>query len=198
MYALEIGDSYFFGTYEQDNDLRNGSEDIEWIVINKEGGKVLLISKYALEYEQYNTYAGEVTWDASSLRKWLNDDFLNTAFSDEEKAIIPTFTVKADKNSKYSTASGKSTRDQVFLLSTAEAEEYLSSMSCEATDYAIANCSDSIASAKLCRWWLRSPGWTNDRAAYCSSFTDGIDFYGRDVTDSVLAVRPVIWIDIGC
>lgn len=197
-HALEIGDSFSFGKYEQDNDLRNGLEDIEWIVIGKEGSKVLLISKYALEYKQYNTYAEDVTWKNCSLRKWLNDDFLNTAFSDEEKAIIPAFNVETETNSKYSTGSGKSTQDRVFLLSTAEAEEYLSSMSCEATDYAIANCSDSISHAKICRWWLRSPGFTEDRAAYCSSFTDAIDFYGRDATDSVIAVRPVICIDIGC
>ena len=44
-----IGDYVTFGMYEQDNDKSNGAEAIEWQVLDKKDGKVLLLSKYALD-----------------------------------------------------------------------------------------------------------------------------------------------------
>ena len=50
-----VGSTVFFGSYEQDNDTANGKEDIEWIVLAKEGNKLLVISKYALDCQKYNS-----------------------------------------------------------------------------------------------------------------------------------------------
>ena len=36
-----VGDVVFFGSYEQNNDLSDGKEDIEWCVLAKEDGKML-------------------------------------------------------------------------------------------------------------------------------------------------------------
>ncbi len=47
--VVEVGDVIYFGSYEQDNNLSNGKEEIEWIVLAKENRKALLISKYALD-----------------------------------------------------------------------------------------------------------------------------------------------------
>jgi hypothetical protein len=72
----------------------------------------------------------------------LNNDFINSAFSADEKAMIPATMVSADKNSKYSTNPGDATQDQVFLLSITEVNNYFGSNSvrkCKNTDYAVAN-----------------------------------------------------------
>ena len=55
-------------------------------------------------------------WATSSLRQWLNDDFYNTAFSEEEKAQIGISNLenKSPDNSKYD---GKNTKDKIFPLS---------------------------------------------------------------------------------
>ena len=45
------GDIVIFGSYEQDNDESNGTEDIEWLVLAREDNKALLISKYALDVQ---------------------------------------------------------------------------------------------------------------------------------------------------
>lgn len=37
----KAGDIVIFGTYEQDNDVLNGPEGIEWIVLKEEDGKIL-------------------------------------------------------------------------------------------------------------------------------------------------------------
>ena len=161
--VAKAGDYVFFGEYEQDNNTANGKEDIEWLVLEVKDGKALVISKYALDCKQYNTSYMDVTWETCTLRKWLNNDFINAAFSAEEKAMIPTVTVSADKNPAFSTNPGNVTQDQLFLLSITEANKYFSSDSarrCKPTDYAVANGAWESDNGN-CWWWLRSPG--NDR-----------------------------------
>ena len=196
--VAEVGDIVFFGAYEQDNNTSNGKEDIEWLVLEVKDGKALVISKYALDCKQYNTSGTDVTWETSTLRKWLNNDFINKAFSADEKAMIPTVTVSADKNPVYGTNPGNATQDQVFLLSITEANQYFSSDSarqCEPTDYAVANGVYVNSYSVNCWWWLRSPGYYQFSAAYV--YYDGdVDEYGDLVSDVYFAVRPALWIDL--
>ena len=63
-----------FGSYEQDNDLLNGSEPIEWQILESDGNSTLLISRYVWDYQPYNTERVDVTWETCSMRQWLNDD----------------------------------------------------------------------------------------------------------------------------
>lgn len=189
------GDTVLFGEYEQDKDISNGKEDIAWLVLEVKDGKALVVSKYALDCKQYNTSNTDVTWETCTLRKWLNNDFINAAFSSYEKAMIPTVTVSADKNS---TNPGNATQDQVFLLSITEANKYFGSDSarqCKPTDYAVANGSRESHSGNLCWWWLRSPGSTQDSAAYVYS-SGGVIESGNDVDYNDGAVRPAMWISI--
>ena len=44
-----VGSVVTFGRYEQDNDLSNGPEPIEWTVLDVRDGKSLLISRFGLE-----------------------------------------------------------------------------------------------------------------------------------------------------
>lgn len=192
------GDTVFLGTYEQDNNTSNGKEDIAWLVLEVKDGKALVVSKYALDCKQYNTSNTDVTWETCTLRKWLNNDFINAAFSSYEKAMIPTVTVSADKNPDYSANPGNATQDQVFLLSITEANKYFNSTGarqCEPTDYAVANGSWESDSGNFCWWWLRSPGVTQDSAVYVYSGGDVIES-GNAVDIGTSAVRPAMWISL--
>ncbi len=193
----EVGDYVWFGSYEQDNDTSNGKEDIEWLVLDKQDNKLLLLSRYGLDAQPYNTEWTDITWENCTLRKWLNNDFINAAFSADEKAMIPTVTVSADKNPEYSTNPGNATQDQVFLLSITEANKYFNSdgaSRCEPTDYAVANGAWESDSGN-CWWWLRSPGDTQGSAA---SVDYGGDVHERGdyVGSGVSAVRPALWINL--
>ena len=53
--SAEPGDTFEFGKYEQDNDLSNGKERIEWIILEKEDNRILAISKYVLDGKSYNS-----------------------------------------------------------------------------------------------------------------------------------------------
>lgn len=140
--TANVGDIIVFGTYEQDNDTSNGKENIEWLVLAKENNRILVISDKALDCHPYNSSRTIVTWETCTLRKWLNNDFINAAFYAEERAKIPTVTVSADKNPEYDTNPGNATKDRVFLLSIVEAEKYFTSAEareCILTEYAISN-----------------------------------------------------------
>ena len=195
--SVNIGDIYSFGSYEQDNNKSNGQEDIEWLVLEKEGTRILVISKYALDCKPYNTSYTDVTWETCTLRRWLNNDFINAAFSAEEKTIIPTVKVSSNKNPEYSTNPGNVTQDQVFLLSITEEDKYFSSDSarqCEPTDFAVANGAWENDSGN-CWWWLRSPGANQCSAAYVYDDGDVFEF-GYYVYGDDFAVRPALWIDL--
>lgn len=202
--SAAVGDTILFGTYEQDNNTSNGKESIEWLVLAKVDNRVLIISQHALDSQPYNTEYVNITWEDCTLREWLNEDFFNAAFSNEEKAIIPMVTVSADKNLNYSTDSDKATKDKVFLLSVAEVNKYFKNDEeriCMLTPYAKANgartSSDYIKDdvATCCWWWLRSPGNYLVDAA-CVSSAGGVISRGYSINNGH-GVRPAMWIELG-
>ena len=133
----KIGETIEFGNYPQDKD---GTEKpIEWIVMKKEGNQVLLLSKYVLDAKSYNEGWGDVTWETSDIRQWLNNEFYTTAFNKSEKAKIQTSLIKNEDNSEYGTSGGNDTEDKVFLLSEKEADTLFSDEEeriAKATEYA--------------------------------------------------------------
>lgn len=186
-----------FGRYPQASN--NESALIEWLVLKNDGSKALLISKYALDCQRYNTSGRDVTWETCTLRRWLNGSFINSAFSAEEQKQILHTTVTADRNPSSNTDPGNNTTDKVFLLSRAECSQYLvlcDARSCEGTAYCFAQGAAQQDVYGGCRWWLRSPAdysgcviCVNDNGMYasagCSTFSDGI------------TVRPALWINLG-
>ena len=83
-------ESVTLGKYEQDGDVSNGKEDIEWIALKRENDKVLLLSKYIIEYKYFNDNNDlpYVTWANATIRNWLNTVFYSSAFSGYEKNVI--------------------------------------------------------------------------------------------------------------
>lgn len=115
-----VGDIVYFGSYEQDNDLENGTEPVEWYVLDKTDGEATLLAVYLLDCKSYNG----ATWENCTLRSWLNDEFYNTAFSMEEQAVIVDAKVVNENNPLYNTEGGNDTADKVWLLSLGEIEKY--------------------------------------------------------------------------
>ena len=185
--AINVGDSYYFGTCEQDGDISNGKEKIEWIVLAKEGSRIFVVSKYVLDAIPFNSGGKTANWENCSLRTWLNDDFLNTAFIDDEKAMIPTVSV----DNSY----GNPTEDRLFLLSIGEVSRYFKTEKerlCKATQHAKTLGADG--SGSYVYWWLRSSGGDDlDRAANVSYDGSIIRQY---INFSNRGVRPAMWIEI--
>ena len=198
----QVGSVITFGNYEQDNNTTDGKEEIEWIVLDRQDDNLLLISKYALDYMPYNTDYEEVNWESCTVRAWLNDTFLSSAFSDDEQAMILTTTVVAEEDPDPAIDIGNDTQDKVFLLNTSEADKYFSSADdrvCTATAYAIAQAQipsfPGDDGKTNCWWWLRSPGFDNYGVAYIYS-DGGINYNGGGVNDCDCALRPALWVHL--
>ena len=165
---------------------------------------MLVISKYALDCQQFETSATGVTWKSSSLRKWLNDTFINDAFSKDEQKRIKSTTVTADRNPSFNTSPGSDTTDKVFLLSIAEVNKYFNSneeRKCVPTNYVVARgaltSNDNLTDGKAtCLWWLRSPGRKSNCAAFVYSYGTVYNS-GSSISSTKIAVRPAMWIASG-
>lgn len=184
-----------FGRYPQAS--KNENALIEWLVLKNDGSRALLISKYALDCQQYNTsFIKNVTWETCSLRKWLNGSFINSAFSADEQKEILNAAVTADRNPDRAN-SGNNTKDRVFLLSIAEAQKYFGSDSarqCQGTVYCFAQGAYKVGDG-YCLWRLRSPG-SSGCAAYVYN-GGSINEWGHYVDNGTIAVRPALWINLG-
>ena len=121
---VQVGDHITLGTYEQDNDTSNGAEDISWEVLAVEDGRALVISDYILAYKPYNEELLETVWETCTLRTWLNDDFYNETFANEEQKYIQLSVIGNNDNLVYVRDGGNNTEDRVFLLSMEEVRDY--------------------------------------------------------------------------
>lgn len=186
--SFEVGQIVVFGKYEQDDDTENGPEPIEWRVLENDGIYVTLISRYGLDvkpFDNANRYQDLVTWKMCSLRRWLNDSFYNSAFSDREKGKIQP---------------QLETEDMVYLLSVSEARKLFDSdedRKIDCTPYAKSH-NPKYNEGFYKDWWLRTTGtgkvWDQYSclAANVSSI-GSIDEHGEMAGSySSCAVRPVI------
>ncbi len=194
-----VGDYITFGAYEQDNDTSNGIEPIEWLVLAKENGRLLVVSRYALDSQPYHATSSDVTWETCTLRTWLNKDFYITAFKSTEQARIPSVIIVTDKVDPSGTADpGKSAVDKVFLLSGTEFQRYFTSDvsgDCQLTAYAKAQGAYSTNNDKG-YWWLRSPGLRSQRKAAYVDGEGSLVESGISVRYDKYVIRPAMWIEL--
>lgn len=201
----KVGGIVLFGSYEQDDNIENGKEPIEWIVLEAKGNKVLLISKLLLESIPYNNSEDSVTWKTCSIRKWLNNDFYNDAFNDEEKQGVLSTIVDNSPSQfpKWSNEGGENTEDKVFLLSYIEAKKYLGVTDdddssapkavAENTTYSMRKWAANNPQKGPKSWWLRMPGGAIGLVGNVGS--DGVLHVYKNNSTSPYA-RPCIWIDL--
>ncbi len=211
-----IGDYITFGHYEQDNDTPNGKEPIHWRILDKnDKGQYLIISDEILEVKPYNTTQIVINWEKSTIRSWLNgyddsyntvgnnyvsDNFIDTAFTSEEKNRIIASNLSTD-----------ATTDKIFLLSADEAKKYFSGdedRSTDATNYAIEHGLRVVTACEAitgyCHqpkyrhrsfWWLRSTRTTEQLFAEQVANLGYISYFLVDRSDEG-GVRPALWLQL--
>ena len=202
--GVKVGDHIYFGSYPQTAD--GTVQPIEWRVIEIKHGKALMISEHLLDCRKYNETDEDVTWETCTLRKWLNDDYYNTAFSEDEQKKIVVSRNRNPDNSLYGTEGGSNTDDHVFLLSYDRARKDFSDknmlqdgykiypdLMAKPTAYAANNAAHDREDQNwgTGRWWLRSPGSYSDYASIVEE-TGLVSSSGNYVSDDVGYIRPVI------
>ena len=176
----EIGETVYFGHYLQN---AQAPEDIEWVVLDTDGNNSLLISKYALDCHAYKAEKDGASWKSADLRLWLNDTFLQAAFTpDEQSAILET-----------GDSASPDPAGRVHVLTRQQAETYYifnHRRTCLATAHAEKE-GAYIITGRNCWWWLKDV--PEDGKAYAVDTKGCINAIDVDYQDC--AIRPVIWID---
>ena len=176
----KVGDYVKFGNYPQTSNGQN--QPIEWQVLSIENNKMLVISRYGLDAKRFDD---SNNWANSEVRQWLNGEFYNKVFSEQEKKSI-----------NLSNLLDVGTTDNVFLFSKDEAGKYFSNneaRKCKPTEYAKKNGAD-VRNGYIW-WWLRSPDPDFSSNVYSVNYVGSI-IYGNGVNYADVVVRPALWINL--
>jgi len=184
------GQVLVFGTYEQDNNTRNGKEPVEWIVVRVEGARALLLSRYGLDVRRFNEKWVKISWKDCGLRQWLNSTFYNECFTEAQKRSILTTTIQSNYVDTY-----VQTQDNVFALSAQECTQYLNPylLPCVSTPYA--NAQKAASSNGNCYWWLRDTTVRKNDANRVEPDGEVLE-YGSNTNAAGVCVRPAIWVNL--
>ena len=215
----KVGDVIEFGSYEQDDDMLNGPEPIEWVVLAKDKEKMLVLSKRALDTLPYHKNPEGTTWEYSTIRKWLHNIFYESAFTnDEHKYIIET---TRHNYGVYGDTSGNETKDKLFFLSNKDVRDpdlglcdeksdyYIKDIKrrCAVTDYALAQGCKDYSKLKLdkdliitedgeytCHWWINNTAVAQEHASYVSA--EGKVEREGGYAATMIGVRPAMYISL--
>ena len=181
-------------------------ESITWKVLFENEEHQFLISDKAIDAVQFNlsrsphladashVFAAN-NWEYSYARRWLNNEFFYTAFTETERQQIElVFLDNSDQNSYYPSTSAN-TLDRVFLVSHKEIFA-IGDIGALTTDYAKARGAYSSTSASHYGkgdWWTRSPGITKDSIENIDrrGTIDAVPFCNY-VDDTAASLRPCI------
>lgn len=207
---LSVGQTFTMGRYEQDNNLSNGPEPIEWQVLTVQGNRALVISKIALETITHTEMQQSTSWEGSSYRKRLNGEFYNNSFSEAEKNKILQVTNENPDNPEYGTDGGNRTEDRIFLLSFDEAKSYFKSdevRKCNFTEYVkdtyirtqgIYSYHYNNHEDYSAVWMLRTPGYTKNMRVLVNML-GSIELIGlpcdaiSGCDKTLFTLRPAFW-----
>lgn len=214
--SVSVGDTVKFGRYKQNwIDTHYVIEPIEWRVLDVQDGKALLISSKVLDHHVYHPKQVAITWEYCQLRSWLNNDFLNIAFTQEEQHAIVLSWVPAQDNplhpeKKPVIGSGNDTYDYVFILNVVEALKYFPGRYdriAMATPYAVyiggvstdkydinMETNKKIYRVSNSNWLLRQPHTHNTDTPCVDWFGDMSN--GVNVSAERSGLRPCIWVDL--
>lgn len=194
--AYAVGELVSIGTYEQDNDPGNGSEPIEWRVLEVKGKTVFVVSEKGLDVLYFHNELADTNWGESEIRHWLNGAFLTTSFTPEEAEKILVSSLAADANPSYPDVDpGVDTEDGIFLLSALEAKDsgYFADNASKVaypTEYAKEKGAHVHEATGAGLWWLRSMGTTNQKATMMNY--DGASIVQDNVDALDVMVRPAM------
>ena len=126
-------------------------EPVRWWKIGEQGENICLFSDVIIDTHVFNGVFGSSTWDVCELREWLNGEFYNSCFDENDKALIIEHNTPISDNYYHGFFAGEATNDFVSLIPAADftngkyvfeghrEDEVIALRRAKGTDYAIAN-----------------------------------------------------------
>lgn len=197
-----VGSTIQFGSYEQDNDNTNGKEALTWQVLSINGSSATLITKHCIDVQQYHSRGEAVNWGETTLREWLNGDFLNIAFSPEEKGMMLQTSVE-----NFDTDTASKTYMPSYMIDPVVSNDMVWILDYDEAQYFFPETEDSLAYATKYASAKRV-STNNEGYAHWMLRTDKNDRYRTNImlpyqgvvsvsaTRTDVAIRPVIRVDL--
>ena len=186
-------------------------EKIKWKVLKLEDDKVLLLTDFIIDSKEidlvdpfnstsfvHNGGTGYGNnYELSDIRSWLNNDFYNFVFNEQEKEKIIETTIDNSADTTISNPNNyvcKNTVDKLFLLSYSDASTYFTNNTrkTKGTDYAKCLGLKVYISNGNSFWWLRSP-YNSGATSMTGVYYDG-SLENSLVCDFDCGVRAACWI----
>jgi len=153
---------------------------LRWKVLAKEKNRILVTTETCVESRAYHSKSMHVTWEKCDLRKWLNDEFYHSSFSENEKKTISV--VKNNNGGKdpygVKVKNGKTTKDRIFILKYEEAKKYY-----------------NLVANENKAWWTRTPDNWGSNYLFSASEWKNEEYTATEV-DNTMGVRPAMWLSI--
>ncbi len=197
MRSLGPGDIFDYGHYylagtSFPNDVMVNSP-ITWIVINKEGSRLLALSMEPLYWNCFDGgfpyLAYQTSWQKSYIRKELNEEFFDKWFDELERDAIADTVLIVD---------GTEIHDKLFFLDRVECERYLKHpmMRIGLSHFADKGDDGVIQLFPVIHpWWLRNTGKSDELVMIMGE--DGvIDEEGISCTADEIGIRPAMWLNL--
>lgn len=150
----------------------------QWIVLEVKQEEILIISKDMVGQDDYHNASTIITWENSSIRDYLNNQFIKEFTNEERKHILKT-RISNKNNSWYLSDAGNDTDDFIWLLSLDEvvrlyfgdSSKILDNPSKNQRYWFQSNDSNndlrrSTYLEKSWWWWTRTPGKNQKTAVY--------------------------------
>ena len=197
------GKTITFGHYDQDGNVSNGVEPIDWLVLDVSGSKAFVVCNCGLFNAKYTEHSKQQVWENCDLRATLNSSFLYEAFSQAERdAIQLTYVDNSAAQGDPSAVSyrgyGNDTYDYLYLLSYAELVRYLPTQN----DRVVQICKkfrdkglgspEYVLGMRTCNYWLRHPVFKNNAGGVTWSGTVESAY----MNFPSCMVRPCCWVDV--
>lgn len=209
---ISVGDRIYFGHYAQNYDGKDNSP-IAWIVLERNKDTALIISEKVLELMPFHDNMDGALWGKSSIRKWLNNDFVNSAFSETERKSI----IQAG-SSRLINSKTLQSNDKIFFLDITEARKYF--LSSDTFEAKASSCENIKTTSKYrnaavtvfanrehvdyiplyekdnnISWWLRTSNEGKRWAEYVSDSNSMFTTYSTNCTDEN-GIRPALVLDL--
>lgn len=216
-----VGQVFEFGRYPQTHD--GGILPIKWKVLCIQDKKALLLSEVNIGNKLFDsnicskspyTLRTRVAWSNSDIRRWLNRNFLNEAFSsDEVKSILTvkikscTFTLREKTNQSFNRFYVRKVKDcsvdddSIFLLSVNDLENLYSFKYGNGQYEQIARLQDDKWNCGP--WVLRDLEYFEEEKFYSDKIT--ISYNPLCVNGNLIttysfkddySIRPAMWVDL--
>lgn len=170
MAEFQPGKTVAFGSWQ--------GKPIRWRVADSSGKMRMLIAEEIVLERPYNDLRVDVYWQSTTLRKWLNKEFIQEAFNKEERLLLIATRRTNEPNEQFYTNAGLPTMDKVFVLSKQELDLYLP---------------NEQERALGAWWWLRTPG--DNLLAVEAIDQDGSAYiHGININYEKGGVRPALWV----